>query len=231
MDSGSRPSKPNGKNHGFWNTSEEAEGFLDQMLTWREMGFNMAHREPDQATTSWNHFRSWAQKVTSPKPSRDERPVVYNAPAIRASRDSRRAVECGSAATRRNRRDAQLHENAVGQEDSALDGRRRQGSARDHDSPQQQVWLSMVATRIPTAVSSGCSVDMIERGGLKRPVFGSIRYMTSDSARKKLRLIVVPRYSEADSKDDVMRAKLASPQPTRSLLCLGHRPRARCASE
>jgi len=38
---------PNGKNLGFWNTSKTAEAFLDQILTWREMGFNLCHREPE----------------------------------------------------------------------------------------------------------------------------------------------------------------------------------------
>ncbi len=36
----------NGKVNGFWNCDASTEAFLDQLLTWREIGFNMCcHRE------------------------------------------------------------------------------------------------------------------------------------------------------------------------------------------
>jgi deoxyribodipyrimidine photo-lyase len=35
------PVKPTGKRHGWWRgLSESAEDFLDQLITWRELGFN-----------------------------------------------------------------------------------------------------------------------------------------------------------------------------------------------
>ena len=35
-----RTRKPNGKREGFWGMSVGAEAFMDQFLTWRELGFN-----------------------------------------------------------------------------------------------------------------------------------------------------------------------------------------------
>ena len=37
--------KPNGKMDGFWNMGPNAEAFMDQLMTWREIGFNMCWRE------------------------------------------------------------------------------------------------------------------------------------------------------------------------------------------
>ena len=46
----------------------------------------------------------------------------------------------------------------------------------------------MDATRIATAESSGFWGDTIARGGPERPIFGKIRYMSSDNTKRKLRL-------------------------------------------
>ncbi len=70
-----RASKPNGKNHDFWNLSPSAEAFMDQMLTWREMGFNMTHREPDRYDR-YDSLPDWAQKSLK-QHTRDPRPRVY----------------------------------------------------------------------------------------------------------------------------------------------------------
>jgi deoxyribodipyrimidine photo-lyase len=36
-----------GRREGWWGASAEAEAFLDQLVTWRELGFNMCHRRAD----------------------------------------------------------------------------------------------------------------------------------------------------------------------------------------
>ena len=79
-----RPRLANGKNHGFWNTSEPAEAFLDQMLTWREMGFNLSFRHPH----TYDKFESlpdWAQ-ATLREHADDQRPAIYTLRAVRACR-------------------------------------------------------------------------------------------------------------------------------------------------
>ncbi|MEM6473126.1 MAG: deoxyribodipyrimidine photolyase, partial [Planctomycetota bacterium] len=71
-----RASEPNGKNNGFWNTSESAEGFLDQILTWREMGFNLSFREPERYD-KLDSLPDWAKK-TIRETSDDEREYTYS---------------------------------------------------------------------------------------------------------------------------------------------------------
>ena len=39
--------KGGGKREGWWGVSPNAEGFLDQLITWRELGFNMCVERPD----------------------------------------------------------------------------------------------------------------------------------------------------------------------------------------
>ncbi len=48
-----------GKREGFWGMSPEAESFLDELLTWRELGFNMAAARPD-STHDFDSLPPWA---------------------------------------------------------------------------------------------------------------------------------------------------------------------------
>lgn len=179
-----KAAKPNGKNHGFWNTSEEAEGFLDQMLTWREMGFNMAHREPE----TYDKFESlpnWAQKSFA-ETIHDERPVIYTAEQFEAAETH---DELWNAAQRQLAETGIMHNymrmlwgkkilhwTATPQDALAvmIDLNNKYGlDGRDPNSYNGIFWV----------------LGRYDRAwGPKRPVFGSVRYMTSDSARKKLRL-------------------------------------------
>jgi deoxyribodipyrimidine photo-lyase len=46
---GDLPSKATGSRDGWWGVSASAEGFLDEFITWRELGYNMASQRPDYA--------------------------------------------------------------------------------------------------------------------------------------------------------------------------------------
>jgi deoxyribodipyrimidine photo-lyase len=53
--------KPTGKREGWWNMSGAAEQFLDQLVTWRELGFNFAaHRDDYDRHES---LPAWAQET------------------------------------------------------------------------------------------------------------------------------------------------------------------------
>ncbi len=54
-------SKPNGSMEGFWNAGPAAEAFLDQLCTWREIGFNMCQREPNY--DRYESLPAWARKT------------------------------------------------------------------------------------------------------------------------------------------------------------------------
>ncbi|MEM9369403.1 MAG: deoxyribodipyrimidine photolyase, partial [Planctomycetota bacterium] len=179
-----RLSKPNGKNHGFFGVSPEVDAVLDQLLTWREIGFNWAFQNPD----TYDRLESlpdWAQKSLA-ETKDDPRPHVYTLEDFEHAQThdpiwnaaQRQIVQTGVmhnymrmlwgkkifhwTATAQDALDIMVHLNNK----YGLDGR----------DPNSYCGILWVLGRTDRA------------WGPKRPVFGSVRYMTSDSARRKLRL-------------------------------------------
>lgn len=67
-------SQANGRREGWWGMSAVAESFLDQLVTWRELGFNMCTHRRDYARFS--SLPDWAL-ATLQKHSKDRREFVY----------------------------------------------------------------------------------------------------------------------------------------------------------
>ncbi len=64
-----------GQREGWWGASANAEAFLDQLITWRELGYNMCAWHPDD----YDHFDSlpaWA-RTTLDRHAVDPRPYTY----------------------------------------------------------------------------------------------------------------------------------------------------------
>ena len=176
--------KPNGKNHDFWNTSAAAEGLLDQVLTWREMGFNMSFRHPEDYD-KFETLPDWAQK-TLQEHQADPRPHIYTLPQFEAAQTH---DELWNAAQRQLVREGRMHNYM----------RMLWGKKILHwtESPRQALEIMVhlnnkyaVDGRDPNSYSGiFWTLGRYDRAwGPKRPVFGSVRYMTSDSTRKKLHL-------------------------------------------
>lgn len=177
-------SAANGKNRGFWNTSASAEAFLDQLLTWREIGFNMAYRHP----TTYDRFESlpdWALR-TLDEHAADERPEVYDLEQFEAAETH---DELWNAAQREIVQTGVMHNYM----------RMLWGKKILHwtETPQQALKIMIELNnkygldgRDPNSYSGIFWVlGRYDRAwGPKRPVFGSVRYMTSDSTRRKLKL-------------------------------------------
>jgi deoxyribodipyrimidine photo-lyase len=67
--------KATGKRSGWWGMSDAAEAFLDELVTWRELGFNMCWQRGD-----YDHYDSlpeWA-RATLKAHELDERPSIYS---------------------------------------------------------------------------------------------------------------------------------------------------------
>lgn len=177
-------SKPNGKNHGFWNVSEPAEGFLDQVLTWREIGFNWAFMNPD-TYDKLESLPNWAQKSLA-ETSSDERPYLYT---LEQFENAETHDELWNAAQTEIVRTGVMHNYM-----RMLWGKKILHWSR---SPQEALEIMIhlnnkygLDGRDP---NSYCGILWVlgrtdRAWGPKRPVFGSVRYMTSDSARKKLKM-------------------------------------------
>lgn len=67
--------RANGSREGWWNMSGTAEGFLDELITWREVGYNFCSHRKD-----YDQFESlpdWAQETLKTH-ARDERAHLYS---------------------------------------------------------------------------------------------------------------------------------------------------------
>jgi deoxyribodipyrimidine photo-lyase len=176
--------KGGGRRAGWWGVSPDAESFLDQLMTWRELGFNMCvHRPADY--DRYASLPDWA-RATLEKHSRDPRKHVYT----RAQFESADTHDpLWNAAQRELVSDGWMHnymrmlwgkkilEWTRAPEDAlemmteimnkhALDG-------RDPNSYAGYLWTLGRYDR-PWAP--------------ERPVFGTVRYMSSESTMKKLRM-------------------------------------------
>jgi deoxyribodipyrimidine photo-lyase len=68
------PKKATGRRNGWWHMSDSAEAFLDELVTWRELGFNMCWQRED-----YDQFLSlppWAQQTLMDHQG-DRRRYVY----------------------------------------------------------------------------------------------------------------------------------------------------------
>ncbi len=179
-----KAAKPNGKNHGFWNVSEPAEAFLDQVLTWREIGFNMSFRHP----TTYDKFESlpdWAL-ATLKQHAKDKRPAIYSLEQFELAQTH---DEIWNAAQREIVRTGTMHNYL-----RMLWGKKiLHWTQTPRDALAIMIELNNkygLDGRDPNSYSGIFWVlGRYDRAwGPKRPIFGSVRYMTSDSTRKKLRL-------------------------------------------
>ena len=176
--------KPNGKNNGFWNASIPAEALLDQVLTWREMGFNMSHRHPD-SYTEFESLPDWAQ-ATLTEHTDDVRPNLYTLEQFERAETH---DELWNAAQRQLVRDGRMHNYM-----RMLWGKKiLHWTKTPRDAMEVMVELNnkyAVDGRDPNSYSGiFWTLGRYDRAwGPKRPIFGSVRYMTSDSTRKKLKL-------------------------------------------
>lgn len=66
--------KATGSNSGWWGASEEVESFLDELITWRELGYNMCWQRDDY--DQYESLPQWAQQTLDDH-AKDDRPHVY----------------------------------------------------------------------------------------------------------------------------------------------------------
>jgi len=67
--------KASGGKEGWWRMSDGAERFLDQLITWRELGYNMCSKREDYA--EYDSLPEWARETLA-KHAGDPRPHTYS---------------------------------------------------------------------------------------------------------------------------------------------------------
>ncbi|HUP21515.1 MAG TPA: hypothetical protein VNB06_01080 [Thermoanaerobaculia bacterium] len=68
--------RTDGSRSGFWGLGESAEGFLDQLVTWRELGYNFCVHRPDDYDR-YSSLPDWAQRTLA-KHAGDPRTPRYS---------------------------------------------------------------------------------------------------------------------------------------------------------
>lgn len=176
--------KPNGRREGWWNASPEAESFLDELITWRELGYGFCwHRAHD--FDRYDGLPDWA-RATLDKHAGDTRPVLYDRATLASARTH---DPIWNAAQRQLVRDGVI-QNYL----RMLWGKKvLEWSASPREAFDTLIDLNnryALDGRDPNSYSGiAWTFGRFDRPwGPERPIFGTIRYMSSDATRKKLDL-------------------------------------------
>jgi deoxyribodipyrimidine photo-lyase len=172
-----------GSRRGWWGMGEAAEAFLDQLVTWRELGFNTCAHRADY--DRYDSLPDWALRTLG-KHARDRRPALYSARQLEAAETHDPLWNAGQLQLAREGRlhnyirmlwGKKILEWSTSPEEAlavmvdlnnkyALDG-------RDPNSWSGIFWV----------------LGRYDRPwGPERPVFGTVRYMSSENTARKLRV-------------------------------------------
>ena len=172
--------RANGSRQGWWNMSSTAENFLDQLITWRELGHNFASHRKDY--DQYESLPEWVRK-TLHKHAKDEREHLYTLEEFEAARTH---DALWNAAQTQLLREGRIHNYL-----RMLWGKKILEWTR---SPQDALKIMIQLNnkyaldgRDPNSYSGIFWVlGRYDRPwGPERPVFGTIRYMSSENSARK----------------------------------------------
>lgn len=172
--------RPTGSKEGWWGVSAAAEAFLDQVVTWRELGFNLSsHREDyDQ----YDSLPAWAF-ATLKKHARDERQSVYTLKDFAAAQTH---DPLWNAAQRQLSSEGRMHNYM-----RMVWGKKiLEWSRTPQDALEIMIELNnryALDGRDPNSYSGifWCLGRYDRPWGPERPVFGTVRYMSSENTARK----------------------------------------------
>lgn len=180
---GDLPATGRGAREGWWGVSPAAEGFLDQLVTWREVGFNMcAHRR------DYDQFASlpdWA-RATLARHADDPREYVYT---LQELAESRTHDPLWNAAQRQLVREGRMHNYL-----RMLWGKKiLQWTATPEEALAAMIDLNnryALDGRDPNSYSGiFWTLGRYDRPwGPEREVFGTVRYMSSENTARKVKV-------------------------------------------
>jgi deoxyribodipyrimidine photo-lyase len=175
--------KPTGKREGWWGMSPAAEAFLDELITWREVGFNMCAQTADY--DEYESLPDWAL-TTLADHADDPRPELYSLEELERGSTHDALWNAAQAEIVRTGR---MHNYL----------RMLWGKKLLEWSPSPREALAAMIElnnkygldgRDPNSYSGIFWVlGRYDRPwGPERPIFGKVRYMSSENTVRKLRL-------------------------------------------
>ena len=180
---GDTPRRATGAREGWWGVSAPAEAFLDQVVTWRELGFNFTSKRDDFDV--FESLPAWAI-TTLEGHQADEREWLYD---LHTLEDARTHDPLWNAAQRQLVSEGRMHNYL-----RMLWGKKiLQWSATPREALSVMIELNnkyALDGRNPNSYSGIFWVlGRYDRPWFpERPIYGVVRYMTSENAAKKLRL-------------------------------------------
>ncbi|MBI38187.1 MAG: hypothetical protein CMF59_01200 [Leptospiraceae bacterium] len=172
----------NNGSRGFFPGPPEVDAFLDEALTWRETGYHFCHHRPDYA--EFNALPDWARK-TLLEHRTDEREYIYSLDQLE---NAETHDEIWNAAQRQLKQSGIIHNYL-----RMLWGKK---ILEWTDDPRKALEITLhlnnkysIDGRNPNSYSGVFWIfGRFDRPWQERPIFGKIRYMSSEQTRKKVKL-------------------------------------------
>ena len=180
-----------GAREGWWGVSDSANVFLDQLVVWRELAFNGCEWLPDYSR--YESLPQWARETIEAHRSDPRRLYDFDTLDAASTHDP-----VWNAAQRQLKTEGWFHGYL-----RMLWGKKLFEWAPD--APTALTWMEALMNRYsldgrdPVSYAGFMWVlGRYDRPWPRRPVFGTLRYMSSDSAKRKLRMKkFLQKYSSA----------------------------------
>ena len=171
-----------GGREGWWGMTSESEGFLDELITWREVGYNFCSQRRDY--NRYDSLPDWARKSLK-EHADDPRDYVYSMDEFEHAKTH---DPLWNAAQRQLVRDGKMHNYL-----RMLWGKKiLEWTAHPREAVDVMIHLNnkyAVDGRNPNSYSGIFWVlGRYDRAWQERPIFGKIRYMSSDNTARKLKV-------------------------------------------
>ena len=174
--------KATGSREKWWNLPAPVEALLDQIITWRDLGFIYCHHNPNYAT--YESLPEWA-KITMEDHLGDSRPYIYT---LKEFEQAQTHDPIWNAAQRQLVKEGRMH--------NYLRMLWAKKVLHWTNTPQEAIAILeelnnkyALDGRDPNSYSGIMwTLGRFDRAWTERTVFGKIRYMTSDSTKRKMKL-------------------------------------------
>ena len=175
--------RSNGSREGWWNISSSGEAFLDQFITWRELGFNFSSHRDDNS--KYSSLPDWAQKTLA-KHARDQRDHAFS---LNQFAEAGTYDPLWNAAQRQLLSEGRIHNYL-----RMLWGKKILEWTR---TPEEAIQIMIELNnryaldgRDPNSYSGifWCLGRYDRPWGPERPIFGTVRYMSSENTARKFRV-------------------------------------------
>lgn len=172
-----------GARQGWWGMAPSVEGFLDQLVTWRELGYGFCFHRPDYA--EWASLPAWARQ-TLDQHAADARPYRYDLESLESARTHDRIWNAAQTQL--------LSEGRIHNYLRMLWAKKvlewSETPQRAYEVLEQLNNKYSIDGRNPNSYTgiAWCFGRFDRPWGPVRPIFGTIRYMSSDNTARKFDL-------------------------------------------